>query len=175
NTLGISYSCLRRIEYSNVLQPLTLTNFQFLRLDQHYAWLPTSYFIKAVNNNVNWFGGNSYWTDLFAHGCKNVNGAVRLIATVGNLNMIECHRLQVNMNDVNFASSTTGYGLYLSGASTNAICQNNSFYDLDIEASPLDTVRLEDWSLFNYIQIAYSLSQASGFDFTLIKNASTSY
>jgi len=144
-----------------------------LELNQIYAWLPTTNFIKAVNNNANWYGGNSLWFDTFAHGCKNVNGAVSLIATAGYLNMIESHRMQVNMEDAAFSGSTSGYGLYLSGASTTALCQNNEFYGLDIEASPLDTVRLEDWSLFNYIHLAYSIRQSAGFDFSLQKSATT--
>ena len=173
NTLGIASSCLRRIFFSNVLVPISITNFLFLRLDQIYAWLPTTNFILAQNDNTNWNGGNSLWTDLFAHGCKNVNGAVSLIAKTGYLNMIECHRLQVNMQDGAFGGSTTGYGLYLQGQSGTALCQNNSFYDIDIEGSPLDIVRLEDWSLFNYMHIAYAIKQTSGFHFSLKKNATT--
>ena len=173
NTLGIVKSHIARILFSNVATPINVQNFQYLRLDQIYAWLPTTNFILAQNNNVNWFGGNSLWTDLFAHGCKNVNGAVSLLAAAGYLNLIECHRLQVNMNDAAFSGSTSGYGLYLQGLSGTALCQSNCFYALDIEASPLDTVRLEDWSLFNYIQLTYSIRQASGFDFSLQKNATT--
>src|SRR5947209_67914 len=171
NVLGIAQSVFQRILFSSVALPLNLTNFQMLELNQIYSWLPTTNFIKAVNNNANWFGGNSLWTDTFAHGCKNVNGAVSLIATSGYLNMIESHRMQVNMEDANFSGSTSGYGLYMQGLSSTALCQNNEFYALDIEASPLDTVRLEDWSLFNYIHLAYSIRQSAGFDFSLQKNA----
>ena len=173
NVLGIAQSVFQRIMFSSVALPLNLTNFQMLELNQIYGWLPTTNFIRAVNNNSNWFGGNSLWFDTFAHGCKNVNGAVSLIATSGYLNMIESHRMQVNMEDAAFSGSTSGYGLYLSGASTTALCQNNEFYGLDIEASPLDTVRLEDWSLFNYIHLAYSIRQSAGFDFSLQKSATT--
>jgi hypothetical protein len=173
NTLGITKSTLRRILFSSVATPLNVQNFQNLNLDQIYAWLPTTNFILAQNNNVNWNGGNSYWTDLFAHGCKNVNGAVSLLAVAGYLNMIECHRLQVNMADSGFVGSTTGYGLYLQGQQNSAFCQNNEFYALDIEGTPLDPVRLEDNSHYNYVHLAYSLRQVSGFDFSLKKNATT--
>src|SRR5438552_18144257 len=77
------------------------------------------------------------------------------------------------MHDAAFSGSTSGYCLYLQGLSGTALCQSNCFYALDIEASPLDTVRLEDWSLFNYIQLTYSIRQASGFDFSLQKNSTT--
>ena len=173
NTLGVVKSHIGRVLFSSVATPINVQNFQYLRLDQIYAWLPTTNFILAQNNNVNWFGGNSYWSDLFAHGCKNVNGAVSLLAISGNLNLIECHRLQVNMNDANFTSSTTGYGLYLSGLSSTGLCQNNVFVGLDIEASPLNAVRLEDWSRFNWIQLTYSIRQAAGYDFSLQNNATS--
>jgi hypothetical protein len=172
NVLGISNSNFSRIFYSNVATPLKLINFQMLRLDQHYAWLPTTNFIFAQNNNANWFGGNSYWTDLFAHGCKNVNGAVTLLATAGGLNLIEAHRLQVNMQDSSFVNSTSGYGLYLQGlANTTALCANNTFIALNIEGTPLKAVRLEDFSYYNYIHIALDNLSGGGFDFSLKKNA----
>lgn len=175
NVLGVSHSNFSRIFFSNVTTPLLLTNFQMLRLDQIYAWIPatTQPFIKAVNNNTNWFGGNSYWTDLFAHGCKNVNGAVQFIATVGYQNLIEVHRLQVNMIDANFVGSTTGYGLYLSGASTGALCSWNRFIALNIEGGAPRTVRLEDWSLYNYIDLAFDQIPVGGFNFSLKKNATS--
>lgn len=173
NTLGIAKSCLRRIFYSNVLTPITVSNFQMLRLDQHYAWLPTTYFIKATNNNTNWNGGNSYWTDLFAHGCKNVNGAVQLLAIAGYLNFVECRRLQVNMQDSSFTNSTSGYGLYLQGQSATALCQNNTFYSVDLEGTPLKAVRLEDYAQTNFINIAFDNLSAGGFDFSLKKNLTT--
>lgn len=171
NTLGIVKSQFARILFSSVATPINVMNFQYLRLDQIYAWLPTTNFILAQNNNVNWFGGNSLWTDVFAHGCKNVNGAISLIATAGNLNLIECHRAQVNMEDAAFSGSTSGYGLYLQGLASTALCQSNVFVGLDIEASPLNAVRLEDWSRFNWIQLTYSIRQAAGFDFSLQNNA----
>jgi hypothetical protein len=173
NKLGISNSIFARVFFSNVAKPLNLTNFQMLRLDQIYAWLPTTFFIQATNNNTNWNGGNSYWTDLFAHGCKNVNGAVQFIATAGYLNLMEVNRLQVNMQDANFGNSTTGYGLYLSGASASALCSWNRFYALNIEGAPPRTVRLEDWSLYNYIDLAFDLPAGGGFNFSLKKNATS--
>jgi hypothetical protein len=173
NILGISNSLFGRVLFSSVSLPLNITNFQMLRLDQIYAWLPTTNFILAQNNNTNWNGGNSLWTDLFAHGCKNVNGAVSLIAVAGRLNMIEAHRLQVNMQDAAFASSTSGYGVYLQGQSSSATCNNNSFYDLDLEGGPLKAVRLEDYSSNNHVHIAYDILSAGGFDFSLKKNATT--
>jgi hypothetical protein len=171
NVLGISNSTFSRILFSGTTTPLFLTNFQMLRLDQIYAWIPatTGPFVKAVNNNTNWNGGNSYWSDLFAHGCKNVNGAIQIIATVGNLNLVEAHRVQVNMLDANFAGSTSGYGLYLSGALSSALCSWNRFIALNLEGGAPRSVRLEDWSVYNYIDLSFD--QASSFQFSLKKNA----
>ena len=171
NTLGIAKSVFARILFSSVATPVNVQNFQNLRLDQIYAWLPTTNFILAQNNNSNWFGGNSLWTDLFAHGCKNVNGAISLIAVSGYLNLIEAHRVQVNMQDTAFSGSTSGYGIYLQGQSSTALCQSMEFHGIDIEGAPLDAIRMEDWSQFNYMHLMYSIRQAAGFDFSLQRNA----
>jgi hypothetical protein len=174
NTMGIAKSVFRRILFSSVTTPLNIQNFQNLRLDQIYAWLPTTNFILAQNNTVNWNGGNSLWTDLFAHGCKNVNGAISLLAVAGYLNLIEGHRVQVNMQDAAFTNSTSGYGLYIQGQSSTALCQANEFHGLDIEGGPYTPVRLEDYAQFNYVHVMYAVRQAAGFDFSLKKNATTS-
>lgn len=179
NTLGMMQSIIQRIVFTSVALPINIQNFQYVTMRNIYAWLPTTNFILAQNNNTTLFGGspmnggNSYWEDLFAHGCKNVNGAVSLIATNGSLNLIECHRLQVNMIDSSGVGSTSGYGLYLSGASATALCQTCQFYGLDIEGTPLKAVRLEDWAINNSIRLALGILSAGGFHFSLKKNATT--
>jgi hypothetical protein len=175
NKLGISNSLFARILYSNVTTPLNVMNFQMLRLDQHYAWCPSSTgnFILAQNNHT-WYGGNSYWTDMFAHGFKNVNGAIKLVAVAGVLNLIEAHRLQVNMQDGSFNNSTSGYAVYLQGqVSITAQCNANTFHALNLEGTPLKAVRIEDYSFYNFMHIALDNLSGGGFDFSLKKNASS--
>ena len=173
NVLGIAQSDFARIFFANVTTPINVQNFQYLTLRQIYAYCPTSAgsLILAQNNNTNWFGGNSFWSDIFGTGWKNVLGAVKLIAVAGYLNLIECHRLQVNQQDAAFVSSTTGYGLYLQGQSVTALCSNNAFFGLDLENQPNRVVRLEDYANFNHLTIMFDQANVStGFAFSLKKN-----
>jgi hypothetical protein len=173
NVLGIAQSDFARILFANVNTPINVQNFQYLTLRQIYAWCPaaTGNFILAQNNNANWFGGNSYWADIFGTGWKNVVGAVKLVAVTGYLNLIECHRLQVNQQDAAFISSTTGYALYLQGQSNTALCANNDFFALDLENQPNRVVRLEDYANFNYIELNFDqVNVSTGFAFSLKKN-----
>src|SRR5438132_1406731 len=48
NTLGIVKGHIARILFSNVATPINVQNFQYLRLDQIYAWLPTTNFIQLT-------------------------------------------------------------------------------------------------------------------------------
>jgi hypothetical protein len=66
--------------------------------------------------------------------------------------------------------STSGYGLYLQGQNSTSLCQGNDFLSLDIENNPLKAVRLEDYSNFNRIHIAFDQLSPGGFDFSLKKN-----
>src|SRR6266849_3243200 len=87
---------LERIVFANVALPIKVTNFQYLTLRQIYAWNPTTNFILAQMNNTTLNldgggilnGGNSAWEDIYCHGCKNVNGAISIIAINGSIGLI---------------------------------------------------------------------------------------
>src|SRR4029077_6663054 len=96
NQLGFLQSTLERIVFKDVALPINVQNFQYFTMRQIYAWGATTNFILAQNNNTTinldsggiLNGGNSVWEDVYCHGCRNVNGAISLIALSGTLNLI---------------------------------------------------------------------------------------
>ena len=152
NALGIAFSVIRNIFLDYPTEAgLRITNFEHLLVNNIQGILnPSSKLMYLINNNGNWDGGNSVFTEVYAVGNPlYTEGVIHLEAVENALGFMVFIRPQVNMLN----AEGKGIGILLENKTSRSDGLSKvSMYGIDVEGPVEEALRLvgvQD-SFFNF-------------------------